>query len=88
MSSGRVSCAISFAKSGAKVVVDRDSAAGEATAGVIRQQGGEGRFVPADVTKSAGVRAYVKAALDAQWCDRLLFQQCRDRRQMGSYRRV
>ena len=66
MSSGQVGCAIGFAKSGAKVVVvDRDAAAGEATAGVIRQQRSEARFVAADVTKSAEVRAYVKAALDA-----------------------
>src|SRR5947209_8140719 len=58
--------ALAFAKSGAKVVVvDRDTAAGEATAGIIRQQGSEARFVAADVTKSADVRAYVKAALDA-----------------------
>jgi len=58
--------ALGFAKGGAKIVlVDRDAAAGEATAGVIRQQGGEARFVSADVTKSAEVRDYVKAALDA-----------------------
>src|SRR5712691_11352691 len=58
--------ALAFAKSGAKtVVVDRDAAGGEATAGIIRQQGGEARFVAADVTKSAEVRDYVKAALDA-----------------------
>src|SRR5229473_3719421 len=58
--------ALGFAKGGAKVVlVDRDRASGEATAGVIRQQGGEARFVVADVTKSAEVRDYVKAALDA-----------------------
>jgi len=58
--------ALAFAKSGAKVVVvDRDIAGGEATAGIIRQQGGEVRFVAADVTKSADVQGYVKAALDA-----------------------
>src|ERR1700749_2409439 len=58
--------ALGFAKGGAKVVVvDRDQAAGEATAGVVRQQGGEARFVSADVTKSAEVRDYVKVALDA-----------------------
>src|SRR5712672_4071519 len=63
--SGRAT-ALGFAKGGAKVVlVDRDRASGEATAGVIRQQGGEARFVVADVTKSAEVRDYVKAALDA-----------------------
>ena len=58
--------ALAFAKSGAKVVVvDRDQAGGEATAGIIRQQGGEASFVAADVTKSADVQNYVKAALDA-----------------------
>jgi NAD(P)-dependent dehydrogenase (short-subunit alcohol dehydrogenase family) len=62
---GRAS-ALAFAKSGAKVVVvDRDRAGGEATAGIIRQQGGEAIFVAADVTKSAEVAAYVKAAIDA-----------------------
>src|SRR5260370_28658272 len=58
--------ALGFAKGGAKVVlVDRDAPAGEATAGVVRQQGGEARFVTADGTKSAEVRDYVKAAVDA-----------------------
>ena len=58
--------ALAFAKGGAKVVVvDRDTAGGEATAGIIRQQGGDARVVTADVTKSAEVQAYVKAALDA-----------------------
>jgi NAD(P)-dependent dehydrogenase (short-subunit alcohol dehydrogenase family) len=58
--------AIGFARNGARVVlVDRDTAGGEATAGVIRQQGGEALFVAADVTNSADVQAYVKAALDA-----------------------
>jgi NAD(P)-dependent dehydrogenase (short-subunit alcohol dehydrogenase family) len=58
--------ALAFGKSGAKViVVDRDAAGGEATVGILRQQGGEARFVTADVTKSADVAAYVKAALDA-----------------------
>ena len=58
--------ALGFAKGGAKVVlVDRDAASGEATAGVIRQRGGEACFVTADVTKSAEVRDYVKSAVDA-----------------------
>jgi len=56
---------VGFARHGAKVVVvDRDGAAAEATAGIIRQNGGEALAVTADVTKSADVRAYVKAALD------------------------
>src|SRR6478752_1209516 len=42
--------AISFAGRGAKLV---------------RQRGGDARFVRADVTKSADVQAYVKATLDA-----------------------
>ncbi len=58
--------ALGFARGGAKiVVVDRDAEGGEASAGIIRQQGGEVRFVKADVTRSAEVRDYVKAALDA-----------------------
>ena len=55
-----------FARLGAQVVVvDRDEAAGEATARGIRDQGGEARFVAADVTRSADVQAYVRATLDA-----------------------
>jgi NAD(P)-dependent dehydrogenase (short-subunit alcohol dehydrogenase family) len=58
--------ALGFASRGARVVVvDRDVAGGEATAGIIRQQGGQSLFVAADVTKSADVQAYVKATLDA-----------------------
>lgn len=57
--------AMGFASRGAKVViVDRDQAAGEATAGILRQQGGEAFFVPADVTQSGDVQNYVKLALD------------------------
>lgn len=60
------STALGFASRGARVmVVDRDAAAGEATAGIIRQQGGDARFTSADVTKSADVQAYVTATLDA-----------------------
>ena len=58
--------ALAFARSGAKtMIVDRDLAGGEATAGIIRQEGGDARFVAADVTKSADVQNYVRAALDA-----------------------
>ncbi len=57
---------LGFATRGATVVVvDHDKAAGEATAGIIRQQGGTALFVAADVTKSADVQAYVKATVDA-----------------------
>jgi NAD(P)-dependent dehydrogenase (short-subunit alcohol dehydrogenase family) len=57
--------ALGFGQHGAKVVVvDRDGAAAEATAGIVRQNGGEATAVTADVTKSQDVRAYVKAAID------------------------
>ena len=60
---GRAAC-VAFARQGAKVVaVDRDGAAAEATAGIIRQNGGDALAVTADVTKSAEVQAYVKAAI-------------------------
>ena len=55
-----------FAGYGAKVVlVDRDAAGAKAAAQAIQQKGGDAISVPADVTKSADVQAYVKAALDA-----------------------
>jgi len=55
-----------FARLGARVaVVDRDAVGGEATAEAIRQQGGEAKFVLADVTRSADVQSYVQATLDA-----------------------
>jgi NAD(P)-dependent dehydrogenase (short-subunit alcohol dehydrogenase family) len=58
--------ALGFARRGAKVVVvDLDPAQGEASAERVRQQGGDARFVQADVTKSEDVRNYVKTALDA-----------------------
>ncbi len=58
--------ALALASHGAKViVVDRDAAGAEGTAGAIRQQGGDARSVAADVTRSAEVQAYVKAAVDA-----------------------
>jgi NAD(P)-dependent dehydrogenase (short-subunit alcohol dehydrogenase family) len=58
--------ALAFAARGAKVVVvDRDAAGAERTAATIQQQGGEARWHVADVTKSAEVQGYVKAALDA-----------------------
>lgn len=56
---------VGFAKRGAKVVVvDRDGGAAEATAGIIRQQGGDAIAVTADVTKADDVKAYVKATID------------------------
>jgi NAD(P)-dependent dehydrogenase (short-subunit alcohol dehydrogenase family) len=56
---------VAFARYGAKVaVVDRDAAGAEATAGIIRQNGGESLAVTADVTRSADVKAYVKATIE------------------------
>jgi len=58
--------ALAFAGRGARViVVDRDAAGAERTAGTIQQQGGQARFCVADVTKSADVQAYVRTALEA-----------------------
>jgi NAD(P)-dependent dehydrogenase (short-subunit alcohol dehydrogenase family) len=58
--------ALGFGQFGARVVlVDRDGDGAKAVAGVIKQKGGEAIAVAADVTKSADVAAYVKAALDA-----------------------
>ena len=58
--------ALAFAAYKAKVVVvDRDGPGAERTAGTIKQQGGDALAVTADVTKSADVQAYVKAAMDA-----------------------
>ncbi|MDX2156757.1 MAG: glucose 1-dehydrogenase [Hyphomicrobiaceae bacterium] len=57
---------LGFAHHGAKVVlVDRDGDGAKAAAGAIRQLGGEAIGVAADVTRSADVAGYVKAALDA-----------------------
>jgi NAD(P)-dependent dehydrogenase (short-subunit alcohol dehydrogenase family) len=57
--------ALGFSSRGAKVViVDHDQAAGEATAGILRQQGGEACFVAADVTRTADVQNYVKFAVE------------------------
>jgi len=58
--------ALGFAARGAHVVVvDLDGAAAERTAATIQQQGGAALPYRGDVTKSADVQAYVKAALDA-----------------------
>jgi NAD(P)-dependent dehydrogenase (short-subunit alcohol dehydrogenase family) len=58
--------ALGFGGGGAKVVVaDFDRSAGEASVELVRQQGGEARFVRADVTQSGDVQNYVKATLDA-----------------------
>ena len=61
---GRATSA-AFACHGAKVVVvDRDGAGAEATAGIIRQNGGDAIAVTADVTKSKEVKAYVRTAIE------------------------
>jgi NAD(P)-dependent dehydrogenase (short-subunit alcohol dehydrogenase family) len=57
--------AVAFARHGAKVVVvDRDGSGAEATAGIIRQNGGDAIAVTADVTRSDDVKAYVRAAIE------------------------
>ena len=58
--------ALAFAARGAKVVVvDFDPQIGEDTVSAVHAAGGDARFVQADVTKSADVRNYVKAAVNA-----------------------
>ena len=62
---GRATC-LAFAAGGARViVVDHDPTLGEDTASAVHAAGGEARFVQADVTKSADVQGYVKAAVAA-----------------------
>ena len=62
---GRAS-ALAFAEHGAKVVVvDSNPAEGQASADIVTQRGGDARFVPADVTKSADVQRYVRETLAA-----------------------
>src|SRR5499425_2462983 len=56
---------VAFARSGAKVVVvDRDGDGAQATAGIIRQNGGDAVAMTADVSKAADVKAYVTAAIE------------------------
>ncbi len=56
---------LAFAARGARIVaVDRDAAGVEKLAQEIRGNGGEAIAVAADVTKSADVARYVKAAVD------------------------
>ena len=78
---GRAS-ALGFATHGARVViVDRDVAGGEATAGIMRQQGGEALFVAGRRHRrrlGAGLRRQGRLDLGPH---RLLPQQCRHRGQ-------
>jgi NAD(P)-dependent dehydrogenase (short-subunit alcohol dehydrogenase family) len=58
--------ALGFIARGARVmVVDHDMDAGQATVGVVRQQGGEALFTHANVALGAEVKHYVQATLDA-----------------------
>nr|AGS50308.1 hypothetical protein [uncultured bacterium Ele45G2] len=57
---------LKLSAAGFKVVaVDFNAATGEETLRLIREQGGEGLFIHADVSKSEDVEKYVKAAIDA-----------------------
>ena len=61
---GRASCRL-FAREGARVaVVDRVAEAGEETAGLIREQGGEAVFVEADVADAAAVERMVAVTVE------------------------
>jgi NAD(P)-dependent dehydrogenase (short-subunit alcohol dehydrogenase family) len=58
--------ALRFAQEGARVVVvDIDDAGGEATAAAVRGQGGDARYVHADVARAADCAAMVAAAESA-----------------------
>jgi NAD(P)-dependent dehydrogenase (short-subunit alcohol dehydrogenase family) len=56
--------ALAFARAGARVVVsDLDVAGGEETVALVRREGGEARFVRADVGQAADARALVDTAV-------------------------
>jgi NAD(P)-dependent dehydrogenase (short-subunit alcohol dehydrogenase family) len=58
--------ALAFALRGAKVmVVDADTASGQASVDIIAQRGGVSAFVQADVSQSGSVRDYVARTLSA-----------------------
>ena len=58
--------ALQYAREGAKVLVaERNSSAGEETARLIRDAGGESLFVQADISRAADVDKMMKACLDA-----------------------
>jgi len=62
---GRAS-SLKLAANGAKVVlVDYNRESGEETLKLVKEQGGEGIFVQADVSKSEDVQNYVNKALEA-----------------------
>jgi NAD(P)-dependent dehydrogenase (short-subunit alcohol dehydrogenase family) len=57
--------AMLFATEGAKVVVsDIDPASGNETVALIEKNGGEAKFIKADVSKSKDVTALIKSAVD------------------------
>lgn len=61
---GRASC-IKLAQNGAKVVaVDFNQTTGEETLALIREHGGDGIFVQADVSKNEDVERYVHLAVE------------------------
>lgn len=61
---GRAS-SLKLASNGAKVVVvDFNKETGEETVSLIKEQGGEGIFVQADISKSEDVQKYVNTAVD------------------------
>lgn len=62
---GRAAC-LSLAGLGAKVLaVDLSADSGMQTDALVRESGGDGKFMLADVSREEDVAAYVKAALDA-----------------------
>lgn len=57
--------ALAFAKEGAKVVVSDTSPKGEELVARIRKEGGDARFIAADVSKPSEVKALIEGAVKA-----------------------
>lgn len=61
---GRVSAVIMGSRGAKLVLVDFNSQTGEETLELVRQNGGEGTFVQADVSKASDVQNYIQKAID------------------------
>jgi NAD(P)-dependent dehydrogenase (short-subunit alcohol dehydrogenase family) len=57
--------ALAFAKEGAKVVVSDTNPKGEELVARIRKEGGDARFIAADVSKASEVKALIEGAVKA-----------------------
>ncbi len=62
---GRASAVIMGSRGAKLVLVDFNAEAGEETLELVRQNGGEGTFVQADVSQASDVQKYIQKALEA-----------------------